>query len=175
MKKLFLLFPLLTAACGNSIIKSADYLEIDVIGTEAAYCILSTKDNRYALDAPGKTLVERDNDALKIDCRDNFSDRRRVVNIEPNWNIEYFSYPDKVTIDFASTETGTRYNGFRVKPVKDDCSNCTMPDPVLTPIPDVSMEILTEDSFSAPVETSQTYPIEKQYNMGRRSGPIALY
>lgn len=173
MKYLYLTPLLFLVACtGRDAITTAHYIEVKLTGTDAAYCVLSTQDNRYALAAPGKTLVERDNKDLKIDCQDNYSDRRRTVTIAPEFDLMYWVYPESVVVDFASY--GQVDNGFRLKPTSK------------------AKEVLTEKSYSAPIDETprlnvQTYETTVEQNLiieedpvnlnmtdnGRRSYPIA--
>ena len=158
MKRFVLIgFVLFLASCSNRILNTGQDLEIALVGTDEAYCTLSTPVNRYSLRAPGTAFVERDDKPLKIDCRDKFSDRRRVVTVESDISMGYYRYPDKVTVDFATLENGTRFNGFRAE----------------APAEVSATPVLTQDSFSKPVETTQNYPVAKTYSMGRRSYPVS--
>ena len=160
MKYLVLMLTLVLAACSNKITSTAQYVYVDIIGTDEAYCTLSTDDNRYALSAPGEAYVERDIDDLVIDCRDNYSNRRRVVSVESHVGGVYWSYPEKVTVDFTTSEFGSRYEGFQ--DIKPHSGNSQV------------KSILTEESFSLPVSTEQQYPVKKQYTMGRASYPVSI-
>lgn len=146
------------AACESRPINTSQPLAVDVIGADKAYCILSTKYNRYALFAPDTAVVERSPEEMKIDCKASM-DRRRIVVLQSEFDELYYRYPDKVTVDFSDMDTGTRYNGFRAQPSEFDT---------------MVREVITEDSFVNPVDTSQTYPVEKNYRMGKRSYPVAL-
>jgi hypothetical protein len=146
MKYLYLTPFLFLAACSSSdLLNTANDLEVNLNGTDAAYCILSTPNNRYALVAPGTTLVERDGDDLEIDCKDNMSDRRRTLVVESTFSLGYWTYPSSVTVDFASS--GVANMGYRVESVES-----------------ATREILTEDSYSSPVDetpkiSTQTYEV----------------
>ena len=150
---MFLLLGL--TACAKDMLSTGQDFEVKLVGTEEAYCIISTIDNRYSLNAPGSTYIERDDENLKIDCRDNYSDRRRVMNVDPYFGLGYYNYPATVTVDFATLENGTRYNGYQGE------TNAGVP-------------VITENSFSAPIVTVQTYPVQKTYTMGRRPMPLPL-
>jgi hypothetical protein len=167
MKYVLLSFCLFVTACAAPSINTGQDIEVALLGTDAAYCRLSTDTNRYALDAPGTAFIERDPADLKIDCDDNFTDRRRTVVIEPSFGFGYWNYPDKVVIDFTNLENGNRFNGFRAESqpialIANDANN----------VPAVISEILTEESYSAPVPTTQNYPVKKDYVIGRRSYPV---
>lgn len=156
-----LLIPLfLLTACETRMLNTSQPLKIDIIGTDEAYCVLSTKYNRYELYAPGELRVERSMEDLKIDCTGSAS-RRRVVTLEPIMEELdlYYRYPEEVTIDFAAMDRGTRFNGYRA------------------PQPETEQRVynvITEDSFSAPVDTKQTYPVPRTYTMGRKSYPVSV-
>ena len=116
MRKIIALFPLLAtlSACGgHGPTATGQDMTIDLVGTDAAHCILSTDKNRYALVAPGKVYIERGYLDLKIDCKDNFSDRRRVMTIEPDFGLGYWDYPEAVTVNFATLDNGDYKTGFR--------------------------------------------------------------
>ena len=144
-------------------------LQVNLAGTDEAYCVLSTDDNRYGLDAPGTVFIERDAEELKIDCDDNYTDRRRVIKLESEFKTGYWRYPEEVTVDFRNFDNGTRYNGYRADLQRE-------PVPILIQkeydSPVIITEILTEDSYSLPLATSQEYPVRKEYYMGRRSFPV---
>ena len=145
-------------------------MQINLIGTDAAHCILSTDKNRYSLEAPGEVFIERDSQDLTIDCDDNNSDRRRVVKIESHFGTGYWNYPSEVTVDFSKLDNGNRFNGYRAAvPVIKSQTIIIKEDPA---IPTIVTEILTEDSYSRPVPTSQEYPVRKDYYMGKRSYPV---
>lgn len=160
MRYLLLLFCLVLAACDTPIMNTSQELTLDLIGTDRAYCIISTDANRYALHAPGTLFVERDSDDLKIDCDDDYSDRRRVMIVESSFGFGYWDYPEEVTVDFSTLDNGTRFSGYRAEADIMPSSGATV------------TEVLTEDSFSLPVETSQQYPVAKDHHMGRRSYPL---
>jgi hypothetical protein len=147
------------SACSYDDIDTGQYIAVDIVGTDKAYCILSTPNNRYAVHAPGEAFIERGMDDLKIDCDDNASDRRRVVTVQSVFKDLYWSYPEKVTVDFSSLDNGNRFNGFRAQNRLDQSAVTS---------------IITEDSFSKPMQVEQIYPVEKDYVMGRRSMPIPL-
>jgi hypothetical protein len=155
---IFCLSILTLAACETRPLNTSQMMVIDVIGVDEAYCILSTPDNRYAIYAPDTIRVERTNENLKVDCKGPQS-RRRVLTVEPYFDELYYSFPDKVTVDFATISNGNRFNGFRAQPSEFDT---------------MVKEVVTEDSFSKPVATTQTYPVPKTYSMGRKSYPIPL-
>ena len=194
MKKYLYLAPfvLLAACAGRDPLTTAHDLEIKLNGSDAAYCVLSTQDNRYALRAPGTVLVERDDDDLKIDCNDNNSDRRRTVMVSSDFTLGYWTYPETVTVDFASSATNAIDNGFRLAPTGK------------------ATEVLTEKSYSAPVNdipvnltinddmarlkeieiqaqqampneiivnsvVEPVTPVQQPQNNGRRSYPILTY
>jgi hypothetical protein len=116
MKKIFVLFPLivfLSACTGVGPLSTAQDLEVTITGTDAAHCILSTRDNRYSLLAPGVAYIERDSKDLKVDCKDNLSPRRRVVTVEPFFKLGYWEYPEKVDVNFATMDSGNLMTGFR--------------------------------------------------------------
>ncbi len=143
MKYLLILPVVLLASCSRDVITTAHDLTIELVGTDAAYCIISTPDNRYALIAPGTTLVERDDEDLKIDCKDNLSDRRRTINIESSFSLGYWTYPETVTVDFSKISNGTMKNGFRADLIDENAK-----------------EILTEESYSPPVEENTIFEME---------------
>jgi|GEM_PF-1914809 len=136
MKYLYLTPLLFLAACsGRDVITTAHDFEVKLNGSDAAYCTISTPDNRYSLRAPGSTLVERDDEDLKVDCKDNNSDRRRTVKVQSDFALGYWTYPESVTIDFASKATTAIDNGYRLTPMEKNVR-----------------EVLTEDSYSAPID-----------------------
>lgn len=163
MKYLYLAPLLFLTACSlGDEISTAQNLEIKLNGADSAYCIISTPDNRYALRAPGTVLVERDDDELKIDCKDNNSDRRRTMIIEPHFGLAYWNYPEHVTMGFATNATTAIDGGHRITPVHSS-----------------TKEILTESSYSNPVYimpkmNRQHAPAPVQDN-GRRSYPALTY
>lgn len=170
MRYLVLSSALLIASCNSSVLNTAQEINIDLIGTDKAYCVLSTDKNRYSLDAPGTVFVERDSQILEIDCDDNLSSRRRTVRIESNFGLGYWNYPSEVTIDFSKLNNGTRFNGYRADVAKASPQQIIVQhDPSMPPI---ITEILTEDSYSRPVHTTQDYPVRKDYYMGKRSYPV---
>ena len=61
-------FLFLLTACETRELNTSQPLSIDIIGADSAYCIISTKYNRYALYAPGDLRIERSREPLKIDC-----------------------------------------------------------------------------------------------------------
>jgi hypothetical protein len=71
----------------------------------------------------------------------------------------YYRYPETVTVDFSYIAEGNRFNGYR---------------PEIDEFTPMVKEILTEDAYVAPVTTTQTYPVPKTYNMGRKSYPVPL-
>lgn len=154
---LFLCLTLFTlSACESRILNTAQDMKVELIGVDEAFCTLSTEYNRYQLYAPGTVNIERSPEPMEIDCRSDLG-RRRVVTIEPEALDFYYRYPEAIAIDFSVIDYGTRYNGFRAQ--------STVGAPV----------ILTEDSFVAPIATSQAYPVPRTHMMvGRRSEPIAL-
>ena len=158
MKKFFALFGLvfLLAACETPEVNTSQPLKVNLIGADEAYCILSTKYNRYALYAPDSLRVERSSEDLKIDCTGSAS-RRRVVTLEPYFGEFYYFYPEEVTVDFSLMDHGNRYNGFRA--TSEVSKNVVAP-------------VITENSFSAPVETPQTSPVPRTSATGRRSYPV---
>ena len=170
MKQLFLFSLLIVAACETRVFNTGQDLTVNLAGTEAAHCTLSTNDNRYSLDAPGTVFIERDAEELKIDCDDNYSGRRRVIKLNSEFRTGYWNYPEEVTVDFRTLDNGNRYNGYRADLQRE-------PVPVLMQkdddMPVIITEILTEDSYSAPLITSQEYPVEKDYYMGRKSYPVS--
>ena len=163
MRFILFVLPLVFAlnACDTYYINTSQDLTIDLVGTEEAYCVLSTKHNSYQMAAPGTIKIERDDEDLKIDCDDNFSDRRRVVMLESAINYGYFRYPETITIDFSKIENGSRQNGFQVEPERITHQT-------------YKVQTLTEDSFSRPEETEQTYPVQKKYTMSRKSYPVPI-
>jgi hypothetical protein len=106
---------LILSACGRYDLSTAQELKVEIKGTEAAYCVLSSYNNRYALRAPGVALIERDKRDLTVDCQDNYSDRRRVKTLEPFIGLGYWNYPDSVAMDFTEIENGNLQNGYRTK------------------------------------------------------------
>jgi hypothetical protein len=163
MRFIIFLFPFLFVlnACDSYYINTSQNLTIDLIGTDEAFCTLSTKHNRYQLSAPGTTVIERDDEDLKVDCDDNFSDRRRVVLLESAINYGYFRYPENIIVDFSKIENGSRQNGFRVEPERITHQT-------------YKTQTLTEHSFSRPEKTEQVYPVEKTHSMNRKSYPVPL-
>lgn len=161
MKKFLALFGLLVlvTACETPEINTSQPFTVNLIGVDNAYCIISTKFNRYALYAPGDLRIERSKEPLKIDCTGTAS-RRRVVTLEPTFAEFYYRYPESVTVDFSLMDHGDRYNGFRAT------SAVT---------PKIIAPVITENSFSAPVESTQTYPVPRTHVMGRRSYPVTLH
>jgi hypothetical protein len=159
--KRFVLFGLIIflSACSDRLLNTAQDFEVDLIGTEEAYCVLSTRANRYSLRAPGTAFIERDSEPLRVDCKDNLSDRRRVVMVKSEIAGGYYRYPDKITVDYATLDNGTRYNGFQ--------ATRSPSQPLVT-------NVFTQDSFSGPVETTQQYPVPKTHAMGRKSYPVKL-
>jgi hypothetical protein len=159
MKYLILiLLPILAVSCESRPINTSQPLQVDVIGTDEAYCMISTKYNRYILNAPDTATIERSAEDLKIDCRGN-AGQRRVIVIEPEFDELYYRYPEQITVDFSYVEEGNRFNGYR--PEVDE----------FTPM---VKEVLTQDAYVAPIETTQSYPVPKTYNMGRKSYPVPL-
>lgn len=150
---------LFLSACETRMLNSAQDITVDLVGTDTAYCILSTKYNRYALNAPGSTKIERSYEDLKIDCRDNAIQRRRTMTVKSEMDDLYYRYPEQVTVDFSVLENGNRFNGYRANPTKIIKSENT---------------VLTEDSYSKPMKTEQVYPVKKEHVMGRRSYPMPL-
>lgn len=141
MKKyLFLPALLLSSACSfdRDPITTAHDLRIELVGTDEAHCIVSTKSNRYAITAPNTILIERDRLDLKIDCDDSYSDRRRVLIIEPEIENGYWAYPPVVTVDFSRPINGGLQQGYRVRSNNDNIA-----------------EILTEQSYSYPVNVDE--------------------
>ena len=69
------------AACETRTLNTSQEFFIDVIGTDEAYCIVSSPHHRYAVNAPGRTIIERSADDLKVDCRDNAIQRRRTITV----------------------------------------------------------------------------------------------
>jgi len=134
MKILYALPLLFLAACARDSLSTAQHVQVNLTGTEVAYCVLSTDDNRYALRAPGEVLVERDDNDLKIDCQDNLSSRRRTIKVASKLTLNYFAYPDVVNVDFSTVSNEYIKNGYRLQSTD---ANIT--------------EILTEDSYSKPV------------------------
>jgi hypothetical protein len=149
MRVLLLTVLLFLTACSANDFQGARDVKIEVIGTNSAYCILSTPDHRYALDVPGTAFVEVSTHDLKVDCRDNAVQRRRVLTVKPaEYVLEPF-YPDVISVDFSVLDNGSRFNGFRVD------------------------AILTEDSFSQPIDIQkQLGTVKKTYVMGRESYPL---
>lgn len=174
MRKLLLCFCLVLAGCNTPIMNTGQEITVELIGTEEAYCIISTDVNRYALDAPGTVFVERSFHDLKIDCDDNYSDRRRVAMIESQFGFGYWKHPKRVVVDFSTLDNGTRFSDYRAdapvmlkRGTPDDIpiAASSFDDVVIN-------EVLTEDSFSLPVKTTQDYPVKKDHYMGRRSYPV---
>lgn len=162
MKYIFFIPLLFLAACNSKTLNTGQDLTVELIGTDSAFCWISTPKNRYELYAPGTVFIERSMDDLKIDCDDNNSDRRRVLTIKPEYDGLFWSFPEKVSVNFAKIDNGSRYNGYRSS---DQISS----DKTLNSI---MSEILTEDSFSSPVMADQTYPVHKDYMMSHRSHPV---
>lgn len=133
----------MASACSRDVITTAHDLEVKLVGTDAAYCILSTKHNRYAMVAPGTALVERDGDDLKVDCKDNLSDRRRTLIVESEFSLGYWSYPEHVTVNFSSVASEAINEGFRAEPEEE-----------------MVKEVLTEDSYSMPITEEQKLEVE---------------
>jgi hypothetical protein len=162
MKKFLPLFvlPFVLNACEHQIFSTAQDFTVNIKGTEAAYCNLYTRDNRYALNAPGKTLIERDEEKLTVDCSDNLSERRRVVTVDSFFSLGYWNYPDSITVDFSKLENGTIKNGYRDEngglteksfsfPLDDRPSKSTF---VLQPLPSQQTEpetTLQTDTFES--------------------------
>jgi len=130
MKKYILTLFLVSglAACTAKPFLTAQDLTVNLVGTEAAFCTLSTDKNRYNLSAPGQVFIERDMGDLTIDCKDNLSDRRRVKTVESELGLGYAVYPSVVTIDFSQIAAGDTRNGFRTQ-----------------------RQVMTERSFSYPI------------------------
>ena len=143
MKYLYILSFLFLVACSREVITTAHDLEVKLVGTDAAYCILSTRVNRYALSAPGTVYVERDDDDLKIDCSDNLSDRRRTLLVKSEFSHGYWTYPETVIVDFASSSDNIIQNGYRGT---SDSVNVS--------------EVLTEKSYSNPVPRKQILRVD---------------
>lgn len=175
MKFLLLLSLFVLGACETRTLNTSQPFFIDVIGTDEAYCIVSSPHYRYAVNAPGQTNIERSADDLKVDCRDNAIQRRRTMAVSPEWDELFYRYPETVTIDFSSLDNGSRYNGYRA-PVKETQPRSTISEPIEAKIPEelVMDIVLTEDSYSQPVPLNNDTMVEKTYTMGRRSYPIAL-
>ncbi|PCI01660.1 MAG: hypothetical protein COB76_00830 [Alphaproteobacteria bacterium] len=148
----------LLSACETRPLNTSQSMTIDIVGADEAYCILSTKYNRYQVYAPDTLKIERSIEDLKVDCTGSAS-RRRVLTLEPTFDQLYYRYPEHVTVDFSTMNNGNRYNGYRAEPSQFDT---------------MVKEVVTEDSFSAPVETKQTYPVPRTYTMGRKSYPVSL-
>ena len=170
MRHIVLISTLLLASCNSALLNTGQEVTINLLGTDAAYCRLSTDQNRYSLDAPGTVFIERDAQNLTIDCDDNNSSRRRTLLVKSDFGLGYWNYPSEITIDFSTLDNGTRFNGFRVEGNGSESPELIIhrPDkrnPVIT-------EVLTEDSYSYPVPTTQQYPVRKDYYMGRRSYPL---
>ena len=113
MKFLFLSVFVFLAACETPTLNTSQEFFIDVVGTDEAYCIVSSPHHRYAINAPGRTIIERPADDLKVDCRDNAIQRRRTMAISSDWDGLYYRYPETVIVDFSSLDSGSRYNGYR--------------------------------------------------------------
>jgi len=145
------------AGCSYEPFNTNQTIRVELIGTDSAFCTLSSLSHKYQLYAPGTVRVEQTSEDLKVDCRDNLSDRRRVVDLLADIKGVYYAYAPVVTVDFASLDNGNRLNGFRTV-------NRETSQPIA----------LTEDSFSAPVSTDQTYPVQKTYATNRRSYPVDL-
>jgi hypothetical protein len=175
MRFLLLSALLVLVACETRTLNTSQPFFIDIIGTDEAYCIISSPHYRYAVNAPGKTVIERSEDDLKVDCRDNAIQRRRTVIVQPQWEKGelYYRYPETVTVDFSSLDNGSRYNGYRA-PVTQNKPE-TVSSPVKTvPFSQTIDSVLTEDSYSEPVKLQNDTMVEKKYTMGRRSYPIPL-
>lgn len=152
----------LVSACagGTTLSKTTQNVQIDLVGTDEAYCVLSNASHKYAINAPGVRVIQRSENDLKVDCRDNFSDRRRTVTVNSSDDGSFsYKYPDVIKIDFSMVENGSRYNGYRIEQ---------------TSFSKTLDSVLTEDSYNEPVVTTQEYPVKKKYAMGRRSHPISL-
>ncbi len=105
---------MILSSCGGvGPLSTAQDFEITLTGTEAAHCILSTRDNRYSLIAPGVAYIERDPKDLKVDCKDNLSPRRRVVMVEAFLKNGYWNYPETLEVNFATMDSGNIMTGYR--------------------------------------------------------------
>lgn len=155
----FILLPVLISSCETRPLNTSQPLKVDIIGTDSAYCKISTKYNNYLLNAPDTATIERSPEDLTLDCRGN-AGQRRVVVIESAFDQLFYRYPEEVTIDFSYTEKGNRFNGYR-----------PAIDVVKTPM---VKEVITQDAYVAPMVTQQTYPVPKDYSMGRKSYPVPL-
>jgi hypothetical protein len=172
MKFLFLPVFLFLVACETRTLNTSQEFFIDVVGTDEAYCIVSSPHHRYAVNAPGRTIIERSSDDLKVDCRDNAIQRRRTMTVSSEWDELYYRYPETVTVDFSSLDNGSRYNGYRAPAAK---KQQMLVEPVQTvPFTQTLDTVLTEDSYSEPVQLKNDTMVEKKYTMGRRSYPIPL-
>ena len=167
----FLLLPVLLVlvACESRTLNTSQPFHVDLIGTDEAYCILSTPHYRYALNAPGSTKIERTEDDMKVDCRDNSIQRRRTVTIKPEWDSFYYRYPETVTIDFSLMNSGVRMNGFRAESSVIGTSTPT------SQFTQTLNSVLTENSYNEPVQLKNDTMVKKNYTMGRRSYPIPLH
>lgn len=144
------------SACETRILNTAQPLKIEITGADEAFCDIGSKYYRYQITAPGILQIERDSEPLKLDCRAD-GGKRRIMTIEPTMSGVYYRYPETISVNFAVVTNATRYNGFRGA------------SPVGQPT------VLTEDSFVAPVATSQTYPVPRTHAIvGRRSHPVPL-
>lgn len=172
MRFLILSSFLFLAACESTYVNTSQDLTVDLIGTDNAFCKLSTPFNRYEMHAPGTIKIERDDVDLKLDCDDNHSDKRRVVLLESEWTDLYFRYPENVTVDFSSGVNGrapiTKYKASLLD--KPKTYEGQMIDQAIAP----QNIILTEESFNEPVETDQTYPVVNPYAGGMRSYPVDI-
>ena len=135
-------FILLVTGCSSKLLNTSQSLTVNLVGVDEAYCIIGNRYHRYALTAPGVTTIERGEEPLSIDCQGP-ANMRRKLTIDSHWDNAYYSYPDVVTVDFSKLDNGTMFNGYRaqVNPAHGRYVS----------------EILTENSFSRPVETSQDY------------------
>ena len=155
---ILLLLPFALFACESRLLNTAQPLQVDLVGVDEAYCILSTKYNRYALSAPDTASVERSPEDLHIDCQG--EGRRRVVTVEPNFDGLYYRYPEEVTVDFSIVNLTNRFNGYQAQLRLPESSGVK--------------SVLTERSFVAPVETKQDYPVKRRYYMDAKSYPVPL-
>lgn len=173
----FLLLPVLfvLVACESRTLNTSQPFSVDILGTDEAYCILSTPHYRYALNAPGDLKIERTEDDMKVDCRDNAIQRRRTVTVKPEWDTLYYRYPEKVTVDFSSLDNGKRMNGYRVPSVEkvqmEKQQKTTIKE---TQFSQTLNDVLTEDSYSQPVSLKPDPAVEKVKNTGIRSYPVQL-
>jgi len=163
---------LFLTACESTYVNTSQDLTIDLLGSDNAFCHISTPFNRYEMHAPGTIKIERDDIDLKVDCDDNYSDKRRVILLESEWTDLYYRYPETVTVDFSSDINGrvpvTKYKSSlldKPKLYKDNVS-----DDDIAP----NKIILTEDSFNKPVNADQTYPVMNRYESGQKSYPINI-